>query len=355
MRILTIADAPAKHTQRWVEAWCARHHEVHVASFRSLAFSRVTMHRLSSWGLGKGGYILALSRLRRLYKQLRPDVVHAQYVTSYGFLAAAAGMHPLVVTAWGTDVLVSPWRSPLHRVLAQYALKNADAITTVAEHMNASVVSLGIPVERVQAMPFGVDVNLFAFRNRDFTRLTRPWHIVCSRDFEPIYDVASLIEACALLRDRGVDFKLTLISDGSQANKLRALVKNRHMSDLTTFTGYIEHDRLTELLADADIYVSPAHSDGNNVCLNEAMAVGCFPIATDIPANAQWITHGENGYLYSPGNVEMLFRMLMTAIENPELMQNAIIMNRRIVEERANWQRSVERMESLFYSLAEHA
>ena len=117
MRILYIADAQSVHTRRWAEAFRDLGAQVHVASFRPAQIAGVEVHLLPTGGLGKAGYLLALPVLRRLAARVRPDVVHAQYVTSYGFLAAIAGLRPLVVTAWGSDVLVSPRESRLARAL----------------------------------------------------------------------------------------------------------------------------------------------------------------------------------------------------------------------------------------------
>ncbi len=351
MRILLVADAPSMHTRRWVGEWVARGYEVHVASFRAFNVKGTTLHVLPSMGLGKAGYMLAIPVLRCLAIRLHPEIVHAQYVTSYGFLAAAAGLHPLVVTAWGTDVLIDPWRSRWYRYLAEFALARADAVTTVAEHMNRSVEKLGVQAARIQAVPFGVDVERFAFRPRNFVEMERPWRIICTRNFEPVYDVSTLIEAVALLRRDGVVSTLTLVGNGSQDRELRKLVEKRGLTETVQFTGWVNHDRLPRVLADADIFVTPAHSDGNNISLNEAMAAGCFPVATSIPANNQWLEQSVNGYLYPAGDATALAGALRCAVADPDMMNHAIVLNRRIVVEQASWKRSVAHMESLYNKL----
>lgn len=351
MRILIVADAPSMHTRRWVHAWLARGHEVHVASFRAFDLQGAVVHKLPDAGLGKLGYFAAIPVLRRLAAQLHPDIAHAHYVTNYGFLAAAAGLHPLVVTAWGTDVLISPWQSRIYRYLARYALAKADRITTVAEHMNQRVVDLGGSPETVKAMPFGVDTDMFAFHPRNFAGPDRLWRIICTRNFEPIYDVATLIEAASLLRRRGRDFSLTLVGDGTLNADYQKLAAELGISDRLTFTGWVERERLLALLGEADIFVTPARSDGNNVSLNEAMAVGCFPVGTDIPANAQWLVSGRNGFLYPVGDAAALADILILSMEHPEMLDAAVIANRQIVEARANWRRSVVQMEALFEEL----
>ena len=107
-RILYVSDALSVHTRRWAEHYRDRGIDVHIASFRPAQMDGVTIHVLPTGGLGRLGYFLAVPVLRQGARQLRPDVVQAQYVTSYGFLAALARLHPLVVMAWGTDVLISP-------------------------------------------------------------------------------------------------------------------------------------------------------------------------------------------------------------------------------------------------------
>lgn len=354
MRILMVADAVSMHTRRWVEALVSRGHDVHVASFRYLELEGATFHQLPNAGLKKAGYFLAVPALWQLARRIYPDVVHAQYVTSYGFLAAMAGLRPLVVTAWGTDVLVSPWESRIYKYFAKFALIKADIVTTVAEHMNRSVEALGIPSSKIQTMPFGVDTEQFVFRQRSFSKLDRPWRIISTRNFESVYDIRSLIAAADLLHKKGLAFHLTLVGDGSLTSELQKFADQKGLTHKITFAGRVDHRMLPKLLAEADIFVTPAHSDGNNISLNEAMSVGCFPIATNIPANAQWLRDGENGYLYPAGDETALAGLLSRAIANPHVMERAVSDNRNIIEERANWKHCVTHMENLFRNLTEN-
>lgn len=350
MRILYIADAQSVHTRRWAEAFRDLGAHVHVASFRPAQIAGVEVHLLPTGGLGKAGYLLALPVLRRLAARLRPDVVHAQYVTSYGFLAAIAGLRPLVVTAWGSDVLVSPRESRLARALVGYALRHADRVTTVAEHMNAAVMALGAPAGRVQAVPFGVDTTLF--RPPSAPRAEPPpLRVICTRNFAPVYSVHTLIEATRLLQGRGLALALDLVGAGPLRVELQAQVHAAGLGPVTVFHGHVSHPQLVELLGAAHVFVSPAVSDGNNVSLNEAMACGCLPVATDIPANAQWIDHGRNGLLFRPGDAAGLAEAIARAAGDSALRAAAATENRLIVEQRADWQVNVQRMRGIYDSL----
>lgn len=353
-RVLYVSDAGSVHTRRWAEYFRDEGAEVHVASFRPAAIDGVTVHVLGSGRLGRLGYLLAIPRLRSLARRLRPEVIHAQYVTSYGFLAAAAGLRPLVVTAWGTDVLISPKESMLMRWLASFAVRRADAVTTVAEHMNAAVAALGVPIVDVSAVPFGVDTRRFVPPTTARSEVG-PLRLICTRNFGPIYSVHTLIEALRLVRERGLALQVDLVGEGPMRAALQAQVVRAGLERWVGFHGHVNHARLVRLLAEAHLFATPALSDGNNVSLNEAMACGCFPVCTDIPANSQWIEHGVNGLLYPAGDAPLLANAIEEAVHDVALRHRAAALNRDIVETRADWRVCVARMQETYRRAIAHA
>ena len=347
MKVFILADALSIHTIRWAEYFRDRGDEVHLASFRKAPIEGVTFHALSTYGLGRAGYLLNIARLRKLGAQLQPDIVHAHYVTSYGFLAAAAGLRPLVVTAWGSDVLVSPKESYLLRWFTRYALGGADAITTVAEHMNGATSALCKGHRDVVAVPFGVDVRRFLPLPKD-PNGGGSLRLICTRNFTPIYDVETLVEALHLLAKNGIALQVKMVGDGPSRMELERLVKSHGMEGWIKFMGKVGHDVLPHLLGNSDLFVSPALSDGNNISLNEAMACGCFPIATRIPANEQWLEDGINGYLYPPGDAEALAQAIAKAIGDSDLRLRARHLNRDLVERQGSWDACVAKMDKVY-------
>lgn len=346
MRILLLSDAGSIHTARWAAYLTDCGDDVHVATLRPGRVQAAGVHLLPTYHLRRLGYLFAIPILRRLARHLRPDVVHAHYVTSYGFLAAAAGLRPLVLTAWGTDVLLSPWQSRIHRRLARYAVQRADVITAVAEHMVPAIVALGRTRADVSSVPFGVDTTLFR-AVRATGEASDVSRIICTRNFYPIYDVETVLAAVHELGRRGVKYYLDLVGDGPLRAALETGAAARGIHTRVTFHGHVAHQRLVGLLAASDIFVSPALSDGNNISLNEAMACGVFPIATDIPANSQWIDHRRNGLLFRSGDVVGLADCLQSVAASPEWRVQAAIENRRIVERYADWHRNAERMRDI--------
>ena len=353
-RVLYVSDAKSVHTQRWAEHYRDQGVDVHVASFRPATIQGVQVHVLPTFGLGRLGYFLAVPLLRRLATRIAPDVVHAQYLTSYGFLTALAYLRPLVVTAWGSDVLISPRESRVMRWLASYAVRHADAVTSVAEHMNGAIASLGFPIDEVVAVPFGVDTQRFVPPAVPRSE-TSPLRLICTRNFGPIYSVHTLVSALREVGMHGLSLAVDLVGEGPLRRELEREVERAGMGSCVTFRGYVDHAYLAQLLGQAHMFVTPALSDGNNVSLNEAMACACFPIATDIPANAQWIDHGVNGFLYPAGDTTRLAECILWAAGDPGLRASAGVINRAIVESRADWRMSVARMNSTYAKAIRHA
>lgn len=347
-RLLYVSDAASIHTQRWAAHFSKFGIDVHVASFRPAVIENVTVHIIPKMKLGKLGYIFAIPYLKKLTKKIRPDVVHAQYVTSYGFLAAVSNLKPLVITAWGTDVLITPNQSWLMKQLTIFALHKADRITTVAKHMNEAIALLGFSTNIISAIPFGVDTELFCFPvNKPNTDTLR---IISTRNFSQIYSVHTIIDAIYKLTLTGQAVHLDLVGDGPLRQNLERQVTRLNLIEKVTFHGHVSHSKLVERLGNAHIFISSALSDGNNISLNEAMACGCFPIATNIPANTQWITHQKNGLLYTKGDSAELTNMIILASAE-SLRDNVRKLNRELVEQQADWSVCVNTMNQIYTDL----
>lgn len=352
MRILFVSDAASVHTQRWAESFRDQGDEVHVASFRPAQIAGVQVHVLPTFGLGRAGYLLAVPVLKRLAIRLRPHVVHAHYLTSYGFVAAVARLRPLVVTAWGSDVLLSPQESALAGWLAGFAVRHADAVTTVATHMNAAVVAMGATASHITVLPFGVDTALFKPSAAPRAAVP-PLRIISTRNFAPLYSVHTLVEAVRLLHASGLAVRLDLVGEGPLRNGLQAQVNAAGLQERVHFHGHVSHPALALLLGAAQVYVSTAVSDGSSVSLNEAMACGCFPVATEIAANEQWIKQGQNGLMFKTGDAAALAACITRAGSDEPLREAAAHINRATVEQRANWQHTVRCMRGIYDRLVQ--
>ena len=91
-------------------------------------------------------------------------------------------------------------------------------------------------------------------------------------------------------------------------------------------------------------------TDGASASLFEAMAVGVYPIVSDIAANAPWIDPGVNGETFPVGDDAALATAIALALDNPERLEAARARNREIVMERLNFKTNMRRLEEALLS-----
>lgn len=351
-RILFLSDTASIHTQRWIRAFAESNYEVTVASLRrdgvTSAYPNIRMHCLANPKFKKAGYLLALPELFKLHRHGNFGLVHAHHLSSYGFLGSwLPRKSPFFVTAWGSDVLIMPQRSRAYHYLARKALERADLIFTTAQNVSDTIPSIASPRAEIKCIPFGVDLQAFAFRapRQNLRRV----ELLSNRAFKAIYDITTLIAACAILRGK-LDFNLTLAGAGPLEAALRKQVADQGLNGHVKFAGILREPEMPVALWDADIFVTCSLSDANNVSLTEAMAVGTVPVASRITANTPWITDRKNGYLFQVQDAGDLAGAILEAVTQLARWPKIAEENRQIVEARANWRSCVRETFSLYDS-----
>ena len=353
MKICYLANVQSIHTQRWARHFVSRGYQVTVISFQRGAIDGVTVIDLPSVSAQpRLNILLRLSMVRRLVRDIDPDILHAHYVTSYGFAGALSGRHPLVITAWGSDVFVMPEGSWIYRQIVRFALRRADLITSMAKHMTRHLIERRYAVaEKIVTLPFGVDTDVFNPTQRSRRHSTDSPLVVSTRRLDHGLDVNLFIQAIPEVLKCYPNAKFVVTGDGPLRPQLEHLAADLGIKRHVEFRGEISHLEMTRLLGRADVFVSTSRSDGNNISLNEAMACGAFPVATDIPANRVWVENGRNGLLFPCHNSKLLANSINEALQKPEWRQATMAQNWEIICKRASWQDKMAEMETWYASL----
>jgi L-malate glycosyltransferase len=347
MRLATLANASVVHTQRWVEHFRGRGHDVRLFSLEPAraGLAATVLPSLPLPGLLR--YPLALPRLARELAAFAPDLVDAHYVPNYGVLAALAGRHPLSVAAWGSDLLLAARRNPLQRVRARFALTRADLVLCDAENLAAAARAAGAPPDRVRALPWGVDRTRFrpgAARERGL--------MLSTRMHEDVYDLPTLIEAMARVLASHPHATLVLAGGGSRRRALEALAAARLPAGRYRFVGVLAPAELAGWLERAELYLSASRSDSTSQSLLEAMATGALPVVSDLAGNREWLGNGEGGRLFAAGDAAELTRAVEAALADSAWAEAARARNAAVIAARGDWHVNLAHIEALFATLA---
>jgi glycosyltransferase involved in cell wall biosynthesis len=279
---------------------------------------------------------LAIFKIRKIIKTQQPDMVIAERTTSYGFLAALSGVKPVAIAQQGrTDLWPEKSISlPLKKLIQNYAFKKADLIHAWGPVMTVSMMQANVNMNKVMVLPKGIDLEKFGNTNN-----ANPEKIcaIVTRSLLPEYRHDIILKSFAILNQKGMDFVLTIIGNGTQLSVLKELAQKLNIEDKVNFTGRIPNTALPKLLQQSNIYISMPITEGVSASLFEAMATNCYPIVTDILGNQSWIKHRENGQLVPVDDFKILAEELIWAFENNKYRNEAVLKNRTFVEQNADY------------------
>jgi L-malate glycosyltransferase len=360
MKLCFLASANSIHSYRWIKYFADKGNEIHWISLQKNEFDdlkNVKFYLLKQYPTKFLDIILNAIPVKKLIKEIKPDILHAHYAGVNGILGALSGFHPFVLTAWGSDILVAG-KNFLMKPLIKLALKRADLITCDAEHMKEAMIKLGVNPEKIKIIYFGIDTKKFSPGPKD-EELIRKLGIencpvvISLRNLEPIYDVETLIRAIPLVLKEISSVKFIIAGKGSEEEKLKNLAKELKVSESIRFVGFIPNDELPKYLRTVDVYVSTSLSDaGISASTAEAMACGLPVIITKTGENEKWVKDGEGGYLIPIKNPEILAKKIIYLIKNEKLRKEFGKVNRTTIEEKNNYYKEMKKMEKLYEEIA---
>lgn len=293
--------------------------------------------------------------LNAIVRRIKPDILHGHYAFNYGVYCALSGYHPFLLTCWGSDILLSP-KQQLHRLLVKFALKHADMVTVDSMAVLEGAIALGYPKERISYFPWGVDLEEFNPKiDGAQIRDERGWKdnpvVICVRGHKPVYSVDTLIRSIPLILRKEPRTRFIIGNKGALTPYLKELTEKLGLDKYVWFVGFIPHGRLAAYFNASDIYVSTSLSDSTSVTLLEAMACSLPMVLTDIPANREWIENNTNGFIVPKENSAEVAKKVIALIENESLRKEFGSKCLKMVEEKANWVKNMETLDSIYQRL----
>jgi len=270
--------------------------------------------------------LLSVTYVRTLVTQLwywprlanalrRADIVHVFSAAHSGFLLASL---PAIVVAklLGRPVVLNYHSGDAERHLRRSAVARrvmrdwVDLNVVPSSFLRDVLASFGIAAHVV---PNTIDPRQFAYRVRD---PLRP-RILCTRNFEPIYNMAAVLRTFARVQASHADATLTLVGGGSQDAALRALAATLRLRHVT-FAGRAPPSAISRYYADADIYVQTPTIDNMPLSILEAFASGLPVVSTGVGGIPAILTPGVHGLLGSSDDDEAVAAHVLTLLESPD-------------------------------------
>jgi glycosyltransferase involved in cell wall biosynthesis len=283
--------------------------------------------------------------LRRVIREIKPDLIHAGPIQTCAFLVALTGFRTLLTMSWGFDLMEDVHKGKWMEWVTRYTLKRSTFFTSDANATRDKAIAYGMNPEHTVVFPWGVDLQHFApvpENRKSKIENRKSFVLFCNRSWEPRYGVDVLAKAFVKVARQNENINLILLNGGSQGHVIRGILQNGGVLDRVTFGGHISQNDLPNWYRDADIYISSSHVDGSSVSLMEALASGLPCLVSDIPANREWVVEGGNGWLFRDGDVNDLAAKILAAISQREHLPEIGRAGRMSAEKRADWKKNAE-------------
>lgn len=316
-----LAPAVSIHTQRWYRQLTDSGIDVNLITASPAEGTDIPQVTIAGNHTGAWRYLLTVGHVMRVVEDINPDIVHCHYATSYGLWGANIRFHPLIISAWGSDITVTPKNSITARLITRRNLKAADRICATSEYLSSKIVDLVPAVAgNIDIVPFGIDTDIFV---PSVDRGFDPDHITVgtARALETTYGLDILIKAFASIRLRYGNAKLKIVGDGPELQSLESLVSDLELGESVEFRGRLKSSEMPEFIGSLDIFAMPSREESFGVAALEAMSCGVPVVASNVGGLPEILDNGNCGRLVEPNNPDAFSDAILSLLGDRNTMK----------------------------------
>ena len=282
-------------------------------------------------------------------KEGKFDVIHAHdWLVAYAAKTLKNSYDiPIVATIHATE---SGRNSGIHDETQRYIndtewmlTYEANEVIVNSNYMKRELqCQFGLPFEKINVVPNGINVNMFSGVERDYD-FRRQY----AADHEKIilfmgrlvYEkgVQHLVSAMPKILAGYHDAKLVIAGKGGMTDELKAQVNAMGISNKVYFTGYMDAKQVCKMYKCADVSVFPSTYEPFGIVALEAMLSGTPVVVSDIGGLNEIVNHGENGMKSYAGNPNSIADSILALLYNPQLCANVVKNAKNMVKNEYNW------------------
>ena len=354
MHILIIASQKSIHTVKWANKLSEKGYQISVLTMHSKrdAFdSKVKVIQLPF--KNPYGYILNILRVRKIIRELNPDIVHSFYAFGHSFLARMSGFKPHVISVMGSDIY-DDTTNFVYRNIIVNNIKRADVVCSTSFIMKEKIKAVTGISKEIYVTPFGVDIEKFKPKKKrrdstyDYIIGTVKW-------MEDKYGIDTLLKAFALFCDKYPDknFKLYLIGGGSKSKELENLAKKLKIYDNCDFVGSVLHEEIPDWLHKFDLFGALSRLDSESFGVSIIEACACeLPVVVSNSGGLPEVVEAEKtGKVVPKENPQKAFEAIDFMFRNREIAAEMGKNGRKRVQDLYDWNNSAIQMEKIYNSI----
>lgn len=313
--------------------------------FRTSLWTLKDLSYSKPWYIGTA-MIWILWKSFRLIKKEKIDLIHSQGFLSgiLGYILNKLTRIPYLITIQSADFSVYHPRLNIkfikwiYQKMEKIIFGNAAFCHAVSNYLEKHFKRYKIKKSIV--IPNGVSRDKFKLdpdkiKTRKKLGFDTENLIVCVSRLEHKNGTHDLVEAGKYLKD--IDFKIIIIGDGSQKNKLEKMVDKFNLKDKVFLVGDMVYAKIPKYVAAGDIFVRPSLAEGFGISFIEAMACGVSVIATPVGGIPDFLKNNKTGLFCKSNNPKDIAEKIKILIKNKELRNKLIKNAKKMVKQVYNW------------------
>jgi glycosyltransferase involved in cell wall biosynthesis len=278
------------------------------------------------------------------------DVVHAHWTISGATALITQRYHrrPILVTVQGSDVYQVP-KLPLGTQFTRWVLMRAQRVTALSASLKAAVTAIGVPAERVEIIPNGVDVARFA---PDPATTSREPLVLFAGYLIERKGTRYLLEAAPAILARYPGYRIAIIGKGPEEEALRCQAEQLGVAHAVIFLGFLPQDEVRQWMQRARVFVLPSLEEGQGAVLLEALAVGTPVVGSNVDGIAEVVTP-DVGELFPAGDARALSAAIIRVLESDDGWQRMSSAARARAVQAYNWDVVAQRFMQKYATMVE--
>jgi glycosyltransferase involved in cell wall biosynthesis len=209
--------------------------------------------------------------------------------------------------------------------LDTFTTKNANNLT--ADNPSVKTYFGEISDKNIEVLPIGIKTKNFEFSEAKRNLLRKELGIDKKTKvvgyvgrLSPVKNLHNFLISFTSVVEDDPSVNLVLVGEGPVESQLKNYVKKKRLEDKVIFCG--PRSDIGSVLSTFDIFVLPSHAEGLSTALLEAMTSGRAIICSDILANRQLITHGQNGLLVNAKDPDAIKEAILLLCHDEALRVN---------------------------------
>lgn len=300
------------------------------------------------------------------------DLLYAQGAVVVGLCSLVVGRllkKPVVVkfvgdVAWEQAVNAAKTNKFLEEFLSQpeggfyiklimriqrFVFHHANKVITPSNYLkNILVKFYQVPASKIEVVYNAVELTEVKACDETYGQ---PMLITIGRlvSWKGIDELISLVPALA---KRYHDFRLVVVGEGPERDRLGQHCREIHAEPYVIFTGRLNHEKTLSLLKRANIFILNSRYEGLPHTVIEAMACRCPVVATGLEGTKEVVEDGRNGITVEPGNTQQLAEKLIFLLENEPTRQKMIAEAYKTVTSKFTWEKTLDQLEDVLSTVA---